>query len=468
MVEQFRWEQDSLGSVQVPADKMWGAQTQRSLQNFPIGHDKWPREMIYALGLIKKVAANVHVELGWLPRRLGEAIITASGEVMEGRWDDHFPLKVWQTGSGTHTNMNTNEVVAYRANQILSGSKGNKAVVHPNDHVNMGQSSNDTFPTAMHLAALKEWSDHLFPAVGLLCEQLLHKSRQFRNQLKIGRTHTMDATPMTVGQEFSAYHQQMCFAAETLAQARLTLMSLAQGGTAIGTGLNCHPEFPNKFIDLCSRITGWPLTTAPNKFAAIAAHDSIVLSSQCLKLLAISVYKVASDIRLLASGPRCGFGELNLPANEPGSSIMPGKVNPTQIEALTMVATQVIGNDAAISFAASQGQFQLNAYKPVMIHNLLQSSRLMADAIDSFCNRCLDGITVNTKQLDDYTCNSLMLITALSPKIGYEAAAKVAKHAYDNGIGLREAATQLGLITAKEYDEVVDPRKMIGPLPSTE
>ncbi len=459
----FRVESDSMGELRVPADRYWGAQTQRSLQNFRIGGERMPKPLIRALGIQKMAAARANMELGALKQRLGKAVIAAADEVLRGKLDDHFPLVVWQTGSGTQTNMNANEVIANRAIQKLGGKMGSKEPIHPNDHVNMGQSSNDTFPTAMHIAAVEEINRELLPALQEMRKALTAKVRSFAKLTKIGRTHLQDATPLTLGQEFSGYATQIDYGIDRVKGCLPRLLQLAQGGTAVGTGLNTKPAFAKTFARNVAKITGLRFVTAPNKFEALAAHDAIVEASGALNTLAVSLMKIANDIRLLGSGPRCGIGELILPANEPGSSIMPGKVNPTQAEALTMVAAQVIGNHTAISVAGASGHFELNVFKPVMIYNLLQSIRLLADASRSFTKNCIVGIKPNKERIDRLLHESLMLVTALNPHIGYDNAAKVAKKAHAEGTTLKAAALALGLLTEKEFDRVVRPEKMTEP-----
>ena len=459
----FRVESDSMGELRVPADRYWGAQTQRSLQNFRIGGEKMPKPLIRALGIQKMAAARTNMELGALKQRLGKALIAAADEVLHGKLDDHFPLVVWQTGSGTQTNMNANEVIANRAIQKLGGKMGSKEPIHPNDHVNMGQSSNDTFPTAMHIAAVEEINRELLPALQEMRKALTAKVRSFAKLTKIGRTHLQDATPLTLGQEFSGYATQIDYGIDRVKGCLPRLLQLAQGGTAVGTGLNTKPAFAKTFARNVAKITGLRFVTAPNKFEALAAHDAIVEASGALNTLAVSLMKIANDIRLLGSGPRCGIGELILPANEPGSSIMPGKVNPTQAEALTMVAAQVIGNHTAISVAGASGHFELNVFKPVMIYNLLQSIRLLADASRSFTKNCIVGIKPNKERIDRLLHESLMLVTALNPHIGYDNAAKIAKKAHAEGTTLKAAALALGLLTEKEFDLVVRPEKMTEP-----
>ncbi len=454
-----RTERDSLGSIEVPADRYWGAQTQRSIENFPIGDERFGREVIGALGLVKGACARVNGALGLLdPQRAG-AIEAAADEVARGALDDHFPLVVWQTGSGTQTNMNANEVIAHRATELLGGAP----VVHPNDHVNLGQSSNDVFPTVMHLAAALEIEHRLVPAVAALQATLRAKAAAFADVIKIGRTHLMDATPLTLGDMLSAYVAQLELGLEALATARAQLLRLAIGGTAVGTGLNTHPDFGARVSAELARRSGLPFERAPSPFAALAGHEAIVVASGACKTLATSLMKVANDIRWLASGPRCGIGELRIPANEPGSSIMPGKVNPTQAEALTMVCCQVMGNDAAITVAASQGAFELNVYKPVLIHNLLRSIRLLADASASFDARCVAGLEPDRARIAELLERSLMLVTALSPIIGYERAAEVAHRAHREGSSIRAAALALGYADAETLDRVLRPEAMLGP-----
>jgi fumarate hydratase class II len=460
---QFRIESDSMGKIEVPAQHYWGAQTQRSLIHFAIGHETMPRSLIRAIGILKKGAAEVNRQLDKLDHVKAELIVRASDEVISGELDAEFPLRIWQTGSGTQTNMNANEVISNRAIQLAGGEMGSKKPIHPNDHVNMSQSSNDTFPTAMHIAAAEEITHRLLPAVADLRASLERKRAEIDGIVKIGRTHLMDAVPLTLGQEFSGYIAQLEDDIARIKAALPDVLELAIGGTAVGTGLNTHPEFAERCAARIAEITGLPFTTAVNKFAALAAHDALVMMSGALKTTACSLMKIANDIRWMGSGPRCGLAELSLPENEPGSSIMPGKVNPTQSEAMTMVCVQVIGNDAAIGIAGSQGNFELNVFKPVIIHNLLQSVSLLSDACRLFAKYCVDGIQPNQAQIAHYVSSSLMLVTALSPHIGYDNAAKVAKLAHDKGITLRDACEELGLMNGGEFDRVVRPEKMIQP-----
>ena len=459
----FRVETDSMGPVDVPADRYWGAQTQRSLQNFKIGGERMPPALVRALGLQKQAAAQANMALGALDAKLGEAIVKAAREVVDGKMSDEFPLVVWQTGSGTQTNMNANEVISNRAIELLGGSMGSKKPVHPNDHVNMGQSSNDSFPTAMHIAAVEELERRLIPALIALEQALSAKSAEFMSIIKIGRTHLQDATPVTLGQEFSGYAKQVEYGIARVRSAMPRLLQLAQGGTAVGTGLNAKKGFAEKFAAEVASITGLPFVTAENKFEALAAHDALVEASGALNTLAASFMKIANDVRLLGSGPRCAIGEINLPENEPGSSIMPGKVNPTQSEAMTMVAAQVIGNHVTVTVAGATGHFELNVFKPVIIFNVLQSIRLLADAADSFTRNCVVGITANEERIHDLLYGSLMLVTALNPHIGYDNAAKVAKKAHAEGTTLKEAAMALGLLNSEQFDAWIRPDDMIGP-----
>ena len=460
---QTRTESDSFGPLEVPSEKYWGAQTQRSIMNFPIGWEKQPIAIVRALGVIKKACAQANKASGDLDARLADAIIQAAGEVIDGKFDDNFPLVVWQTGSGTQSNMNANEVIANRAIEILGGVIGSKDPVHPNDHCNMGQSSNDTFPTAMHIAAAMMVRDTLLPGLEKLAAGLERKSEEFANIIKIGRTHTQDATPLTLGQEFSGYAHQIRQGIARVKACLPGIYELAQGGTAVGTGLNTKKGWGETVAANMAEITGLPFVTAPNKFEALAAHDAMVFMSGALATVAGSCYKIANDIRFLGSGPRSGLGELILPENEPGSSIMPGKVNPTQAEALTQVAAHVMGNDAAIKFAGSQGHFELNVYNPMMAYNLLQSMQLLGDAADSFTERMLLGIEANEPRIDKLVKESLMLVTALAPTIGYDNATKVAKTAHRNGTTLKEEAIALGFVDAETFDRVVRPEDMIGP-----
>jgi fumarate hydratase class II len=460
---QFRTEKDTMGDIQVPMDALWGAQTQRSTQNFKIGGDRFPREMIRALGVLKKSAAIVNTELKLLDQKKSEFIIAAADEVISGKLDAHFPLVVWQTGSGTQTNMNSNEVIANRA-MTMQGLTLPCKEIHPNDDVNKGQSSNDTFPTAMHIAVAERIHFRLLPMLEKIHQALDLKSKEFASIVKIGRTHLMDATPLTLGQEFSGYTTQMKNSIQRIKNVLPHLHELALGGTAVGTGLNTHIDFPVKAAAAIAKETGIPFVTAPNKFEALAAHDALVEVHGALKTIAVSLMKIANDIRLLGSGPRCGFAELNLPENEPGSSIMPGKVNPTQSEAMTMVCAQVLGNDVAVNIGGCMGHFELNVFKPVIVFNCLNSIRLISDACESFTDHCVSGITANTAQIKKHLDNSLMLVTALNPYIGYDNAAKIAKTAHKNGTTLKQEAVNLGLLTAEKFDEVVRPETMIGPL----
>jgi fumarate hydratase class II len=458
-----RVETDSFGPIEVEAERYWGAQTQRSLQNFKIGGERMPAPLVRALGTVKLAAAKVNVRLGVLDQKLGEAIARAAQEVVDGKLTDEFPLVVWQTGSGTQSNMNANEVIASRANELLGGERGGKEPIHPNDHVNRGQSSNDTFPTAMHVAAAEQAVRELVPALQHLHAALLKKSREFADVIKIGRTHLQDATPLSLGQEFGGYAAQIGYGIERVEAALPRLYHLAQGGTAVGTGLNAKKGFAEAFAAEVATITGLPFVTAPNKFEALASHDAMLELHGALNVLAASLMKIANDVRLLGSGPRCGFGELKLPENEPGSSIMPGKVNPTQSEALTMVCCQVMGNQVAVSVGASNGHFELNVFKPVIAYNVLQSIRLLADACRSFTDNCVVGIEADRERITRLMNESLMLVTALNPKIGYDNAAKVAKKAHKEGTTLKQAATELGLLSAEEFDQWVRPENMLGP-----
>ena len=458
-----RTETDSMGEIEVPTHCYYGAQTARSLIHFDIGAETMPRELIRGMGILKKASALVNAELGLMSENIKDLIAKAADEVIDGKLDDHFPLRVWQTGSGTQSNMNSNEVIANRGIELAGGVIGSKDPVHPNDHVNMGQSSNDTFPTAMHIAAVESINETLIPSLITLTKSFSSKSTEFKDIIKIGRTHLMDATPLTLGQEFSGYTTQLEYALDRINGCMPRMYQIALGGTAVGTGLNSHSDFPEKVAKQIADITGLPFVTAPNKFESLGAHDAIVETSGVLKTIACSLMKIANDIRWLGSGPRCGIGEIILPANEPGSSIMPGKVNPTQSEAMTMVAAQVIGNDTAINVGGSSGNFELNVFKPVMIYNLLQSIRLLADSCRSFNNHCVVGIEPNKTQIEKHLNGSLMLVTALNPHIGYDNAAKVAKKAYQENITLKESAVALGLLTEEEFDEKVRPEKMTGP-----
>ncbi len=458
-----RTETDTFGPIEVPADRYWGAQTQRSLQNFKIGWEKQPLAVVRALGIIKRAAAEANMALGRLEPSVGQTIVAAAQEVIDGKLDAHFPLAVWQTGSGTQSNMNANEVISNRAIEMLGGTMGSKKPVHPNDHVNMSQSSNDTYPTAMHVAAAEEVTHRLIPALKALREALDAKARAWAHIIKIGRTHTQDATPLTLGQEFSGYTQQVANGIARIEMTLPMLMQLAQGGTAVGTGLNAPVGFAGKVAEHIAAITGLPFTSAPNKFEALAAHDAMVFTHGAINTTAASLFKIANDIRFLGSGPRSGLGELSLPENEPGSSIMPGKVNPTQCEALTMVCTRIFGNEATMSFAGASGHFELNVFNPVMAYTLLQSITLMADAAESFTEHCVVGIEPREDNIKAALDRSLMLVTALAPKIGYDAAAKIAKTAHKNGTTLREEAVGGGFVTDVEFDEIVRPEKMIGP-----
>ena len=458
-----RIETDTFGPVEVPADRYWGAQAQRSLENFKIGWEKQPASIVRALGIVKRASAETNMDLGRLDAKLGKAIVAAAQEVVEGKLNDHFPLVVWQTGSGTGSNMNANEVIANRAIQMLGGEMGSKTPVHPNDHVNMSQSSNDTFPTAMHIACAEEIVHRLIPALQKLRNALNDKAQAWKAIVKIGRTHTQDATPLTLGQEFSGYTQQVENGIARIEQTLPGLMQLAQGGTAVGTGLNAPVGFAEAVADRIAAITGLKFASAPNKFEALAAHDAMVFSHGAINTVAASLFKIANDIRFLGSGPRSGLGELALPENEPGSSIMPGKVNPTQCEALTQVCVQIFGNHAALTFADSQGHFELNVFNPVMAYNFLQSVRLMADAAASFTDNCVVGIEPRLGNIKAGLDRSLMLVTALAPKIGYDAAAKIAKTAHKNGTTLKEEAVKSGLVTAEEFEALVRPEDMIHP-----
>ncbi|WP_347548322.1 class II fumarate hydratase [Pseudalkalibacillus hwajinpoensis] len=458
----YRIERDTIGEIKVPADKMWGAQTQRSKQNFKIGNEHMPLEVVKAFAILKKSAALANQRLGKLEDEKAEAIVKAADEVISGEHNEHFPLVVWQTGSGTQSNMNMNEVIAYRANELLK-EQGSDARIHPNDDVNKSQSSNDTFPTALHVAAVLSVEDHLYPALIELKETLYQKMQDYDHIIKIGRTHLQDATPLTLGQEISGWHRMLVKCENMLLESVKYMKELAIGGTAVGTGLNAHPKFGDMVAEEISNMTNKTFASAENKFHALTSHDEVVHVHGALKALAADLMKIANDVRWLASGPRCGIGELNIPANEPGSSIMPGKVNPTQSEALTMVAAQVMGNDATIGFSASQGNFELNVFKPVIIYNFLQSSNLLADGMKSFNDNCAVGIEPNEEVIQDYLKNSLMLVTALNPHIGYENAAKIAKKAHEDGTTLRESALESGLLTAEQFDDIVRPEDMIAP-----
>lgn len=458
-----RTETDSFGPLEVPTNKYWGAQTQRSLINFPIGWEKQPAAIVRALGIIKQACAKANVSLGKLPGRIGQVIQDAANEVAIGKLDEHFPLVVWQTGSGTQSNMNANEVIANRAIEMLGGTMGSKDPVHPNDHCNMGQSSNDTFPTAMHIATAMTARDITIPGLRSLHAALEDKVSEFNGIIKIGRTHTMDATPITLAQEFSGYSHQVAMGIVRLEGALPRIYELAQGGTAVGTGLNTPAGWGEMVAQNMAQITNLPFITAPNKFEALAAHDAMVEMSGTLKTVAVSLFKIANDIRLLGSGPRCGLGELMLPENEPGSSIMPGKVNPTQCEALTQVCAHVMGNDAAVGFAGSQGHFELNVYKPMMAYNVLQSMQLLGDAAQAFTDNCIVGIQADNDRIEKLMRESLMLVTALAPEIGYDNATKVAKKAHRNGTTLKQEAIALGFVDEATFDRVVRPELMIGP-----
>ncbi|HEY4136734.1 MAG TPA: class II fumarate hydratase [Alphaproteobacteria bacterium] len=457
-----RTESDSFGPIEVPADRYWGAQTQRSLQNFRIGGERMPPALIHALGLQKQASAQANMALGALDRTIGAAIASAAAEVAAGKWDDEFPLVVWQTGSGTQTNMNANEVIANRANEALGAPRGAKTPVHPNDHVNCGQSSNDSFPTAMHIAAAREATGALVPALRHLHGALAVKAMAFKDLVKIGRTHLQDATPVTLGQEFGAYARQVDYAIARVEAALPRIYRLAQGGTAVGTGLNAAPGFDAAFCKEIAALTGLPFVPAPDKFEALATHDALVELSGALNVIAVSFTKIANDIRLMASGPRSGFGEIHLPENEPGSSIMPGKVNPTQAEAMTMVAAQVMGNHVTITVGGAQGHLELNVFKPVIAYNVLQSIRLLADAARSFADNCVVGIDANEARLTQLMRQSLMLVTALNTHIGYDAAAKIAKTAFAENLSLKDAALKLKLVTAEDFDRWVVPDDMLG------
>jgi fumarate hydratase class II len=463
MADKTRSESDAFGPLDIPADKLWGAQTERSLHNFRIGAERMPIEIIHALGLIKRAAAEVNRDLGTLDAKRAKAIIAVAQDIADGKLDEHFPLLVWQTGSGTQTNMNVNEVIANAANVALGGELGSKSPVHPNDHVNMSQSSNDSIPTAMHIAAAMRIGDHLLPALTKLHKALDRKAKDFARIVKIGRTHTMDATPITLGQEFSGYAAQVKSSIARVRLAQRELFPLAQGGTAVGTGLNAKPKFAMAFAKRIAALTKLPFTSAPNKFEHMAGHDAYVFAHGAINATATALFKIANDIRLLGSGPRSGLGELILPSNELGSSIMPGKTNPTQSEALTMVCAQVFGNNTTITVAGSQGHFELNVYKPVLAYAMLQSIRLLGDAANSFTDNCVVGIEPNKERIAELMQRSLMLVTALSPRIGYDKAAQVAKAAHANGTTLREEALRLGFVSAAEFDRLVRPEKMTRP-----
>ena len=461
----LRYETDSMGSIPVPADKYWGAQTQRPIEHFPIGVNRfrWERPMIRALGILKLAAAKANAELGTLPGTIADPIEQAAQEVVDGKLDEHFPLVVFQTGSGTQSNMNANEVIANRAIEICGGEIGSKKPIHPNDHVNCGQSSNDTFPTAMYIAVIEELEQQLIPVIGHLKQTLDAKAVAYANIVKTGRTHLQDATPITLGQEISAWVAQLEFALAGIQASKAGVLELAIGGTAVGTGLNAHPEFGERTAAYIASITGYPFHAADNKFFALSAHDALVQASAALRTLAGALMKIANDVRWLASGPRCGIGELVIPENEPGSSIMPGKVNPTQCEALTMVCVQVFGNDAAVAFAGSQGNFQLNVYKPVMVHNVLESIHLLADSCRAFDEHCASGIEPNLARIEEYLADNLMLVTALNKHIGYDKAAAIAKTANHDGLRLRDAAIASGFLTAEEFDLWISPLEMAEP-----
>ena len=463
MAPNTRIESDTMGKIEVPINKYWGAQTQRSIENFPISNEQMPLSLIHAFGIQKQAAARANLDLKKLDKKLALAIDQAAQEIIDGKLDDNFPLVVWQTGSGTQTNMNANEVIANRANEILGGKRGDKSPVHPNDHVNLSQSSNDSFPAVMHISSALEIENQLLPSLKKLSTSLSKKEKEFNEVIKIGRTHTQDATPLTLGQEFSGYVAQIDNVIEEVRRHIPELLKLAQGGTAVGTGLNAPLGFSERFAEEVSNITGKNFITMPNKFAGLAAHDTLVAVSGALNVGATAVMKIANDIRLLGSGPRSGIGELTLPANEPGSSIMPGKVNPTQSEAITMVAAQIMGNHVSVTVAGSNGHFELNVFKPVIIYNLLQSIQLLGDAARSFAERCVDGIIANKEHINLLMEQSLMLVTALNPHIGYDNAAKVAKKAYGDGTTLKESAISLGLLTPEQYDEWVKPEYMIEP-----
>jgi fumarate hydratase, class II len=463
MTSKTRIEKDTFGPIDVPADRLWGAQTQRSLENFDISGERMPPALIRALAQVKKAAALVNMDLSLVDDKIGKAIVQAADEVIEGRHDGEFPLVVWQTGSGTQSNMNMNEVLANRASEILGGQRGMERLVHPNDHVNRSQSSNDVFPAAMTVASVEVVRSRVLPSVGQLRDVLAQKSRQLMDIVKIGRTHLMDATPLTLGQEISGWVAQLDHGTKHLDHTLPHLCELALGGTAVGTGLNTHPEYAERVAKKVAELSGHPIVTAPNKFESLAAHDAIVAAHGALKTLACSLFKIANDVRWLASGPRCGIGEIEIPENEPGSSIMPGKVNPTQSEAMTMLCAQVMGNDVAINIGGASGNFELNVFKPLIVHNFLMSARLIADGCDSFRKHCAIGIEPNRKRIAEHLENSLMLVTALNPHIGYDNSAKIAKHAHKQGSTLREAALALGLVSADDFDKFVRPDQMVGP-----
>ncbi|MBK1964335.1 class II fumarate hydratase [Campylobacter novaezeelandiae] len=458
---QYRVERDTMGEIQVLDDKYWGAQTQRSFENFKIGNEKMPKVLIYAFANLKKALAIVNNDLAKLDNEKKDAIIKACDEIIEGKFDDNFPLAIWQTGSGTQTNMNLNEVIANRATEILGGDFRKEKLIHPNDHVNMSQSSNDTFPTVMHIVCVEQIENKLIPSLDNLIAVFERKVKEFKGIIKIGRTHLQDATPLTLSQEFSGYLSMLIHTRKQILLSLENLRELAIGGTAVGTGLNAHPELSQRVSEELTKIIGIKFVSNPNKFHALTSHDAIVFAHGALKALAANLMKIANDIRFLASGPRCGFGELILPENEPGSSIMPGKVNPTQCEALTMVAVQIMGNDVTIGFAASQGNFELNVFKPVIIYNFLQSLDLLSDAMNSFNIHCVEGIKPDKEKIAYHLNNSLMLVTVLSPHIGYENAAKVAKNAYKKGISLKQSAMELGLISEKDFDRLINPSDMV-------
>ena len=456
-----RTEQDTMGPIEVPSEALWGAQTQRSRQNFAIGGDKFPREVIWALGTVKKACALANVDIGKLDKTIGQAVVAAADEVIAGKLDAHFPLVVWQTGSGTQSNMNANEVIANRAIELLGGKRGERGKVHPNDHVNMSQSSNDVFPTVMHVAAAAQMRQRLVPMAQKLVHTLHGLSQKYAGQVKIGRTHLQDATPLTLGQEIGGWVAQLRFALDGIEQAQAGLLQLAQGGTAVGTGLNTHPEFAVRVARHVAQLTGLAFVTADNKFAALAGHEAMAQASSACRTLAVALMKVANDVRWLSSGPRCGIGELSIPENEPGSSIMPGKVNPTQCEAMTMVCAQVMGNDVACGVGAASGNFELNVFKPLILFNVLNSVRLLSDACDSFDEHCAKGIVPNPERIADHLHRSLMLVTALAPKIGYDKAAEVAKTAHKQGKTLREVALEKGYVTAEVFDATVRAEDMV-------